>query len=101
MMETAEVSDAAAEQVPADKDVLGVNSIKTETPIVEKEVASEIEASIPVDLEVNATEMEMDIEKIEVEPEEPILPDHYYDDGNIPVFKPVSSRLCSRVLTVS
>jgi len=24
--------------------------------------------------------------------DEPILPDHYYDDGKIPVFKPV--RLC-------
>ena len=23
------------------------------------------------------------------EPEEPIVPDHYYDNGNVPVFKPV------------
>jgi hypothetical protein len=28
-------------------------------------------------------------EKVEIEPEDPILPDHFYDDGSIPVFKPV------------
>ena len=28
-------------------------------------------------------------EKPSVEDEEPILPDHYYDGGNIPIFKPV------------
>jgi hypothetical protein len=36
--------------------------------------------------------------KIEGPVEEPILPDHYYDNGNVPVFKPVRS---SRVLTNS
>jgi len=40
-------------------------------------------------LEVPTTRVEVVIEKVELEPEEPILPDHYYDDGNIPVFKPV------------
>ena len=34
-------------------------------------------------------------EKVQV-PEEPILPDHYYDDGNIPVFKPVLNPLSSQ-----
>ena len=32
---------------------------------------------------------EVKMEQVEVEQEEPILPDHYYDGGNIPVFKPV------------
>jgi hypothetical protein len=32
-------------------------------------------------------------EKPEVEAEDPIFPDHYYDDGNIPVFKPVTHHL--------
>jgi hypothetical protein len=31
--------------------------------------------------------------------EEPILPDHYYDDGNVPVFKPVCSWQVTGLLT--
>ena len=41
-------------------------------------------------LEVPNHKVEVLIEKkADLEPEEPILPHHYYDDGNIPVFKPV------------
>jgi hypothetical protein len=42
-------------------------------------------------LEVPKTIVEVVIieKKVELEPEDPILPDHYYDNGNIPVFKPV------------
>jgi hypothetical protein len=39
---------------------------------------------------VPTTTIEVVIEKKEVlEPEDPILPDHYYDNGRIPVFRPV------------
>jgi hypothetical protein len=38
--------------------------------------------------------VEVIIPKKPVEEEEPILPDHYYDNGNIPVFKPVPSPRC-------
>jgi len=41
-------------------------------------------------LEVPKNKVEVVIEKkVVLEPEDPILPDHYYDNGNIPVFKPV------------
>ena len=48
-------------------------------------------------LKLPRTIVEVVIEKkvVELEPEDPILPDHYYDNGNIPVFKPVLSRTLS------
>ena len=53
-------------------------------------------ADAPEDRVPTAT-VEVVIEKKAVlEPEDPILPDHYYDSGRIPVFRPVShSPLCS------
>jgi len=39
--------------------------------------------------------------KAKVELEEPILPDHYYDGGNIPVFKPVSIRFLASIADIS
>lgn len=51
--------------------------------------ATAVQGEEPV-LEVPKNKVEVVIEKkTELEPEDPILPDHYYDDGNIPVFKPV------------
>ena len=40
----------------------------------------------------NIVEVVIIEKKVELEPEDPILPDHYYDNGNIPVFKPVLSK---------
>lgn len=54
------------------------------------DVPSVIEGSVVPVFEPQKTTTEVVIEeKVESEPEDPILPDHYYDDGNIPVFKPV------------
>lgn len=48
------------------------------------------EGSVMPAFQPQKTTMEAVIEKkVELEPEDPILPDHYYDHGNIPVFKPV------------
>ena len=61
-----------------------------EQPILPTEESNmTIEDAAPV-LEAPIPTVEVVIEqKEELEPEDPILPDHYYDNGNIPVFKPV------------
>ena len=44
------------------------------------------------EISVPTAKIEVVIEKkTALEPEYPILPDHYYDNGKIPVFKPVSA----------
>lgn len=69
-------TDACAVEQPITAD-------KLELPETEREV-------IPAVLEVPEEIVEVVVEeKIELEPEDPIFPDHFYDDGNIPVFKPV------------
>ena len=58
------------------------------------DVANAVEGNVVPVFEPPKTIVEVVIEKKTVlEPEDPILPDHYYDDWNIPVFKPVSSNL--------
>jgi hypothetical protein len=62
----------------------------TEQPILPSEESkTTVEDAAPVP-EAPILTAEVVIEKKEeLEPEDPILPDHYYDNGNIPVFKPV------------
>jgi hypothetical protein len=53
--------------------------------------AQRMQAAEAPEVTVPTTTVEVVIEKKEVlEPEDPILPDHYYDNGSIPVFRPVS-----------
>ena len=43
---------------------------------------------------------EPSIPKAKTEQDEEICPDHYYEDGNVPVFKPVSFSTRQRIMTV-
>ena len=66
--------------------------INAEGPEMATDSSSAIEDFVAPVLQPPKTAVEVIIEKkAELEPEDPILPDHYYDSGNIPVFKPVSS----------
>jgi hypothetical protein len=50
-----------------------------------------VQTDAALEMKAPTTMVEVVIEKKEVlEPEDPILPDHYYDNGRIPVFKPVT-----------
>jgi hypothetical protein len=68
----------------------GVEFITAEAPIIPTEEQNmTVENSAPA-LDPPKMMVEVVVEKkVELEPEDPILPDHYYDNGNIPVFKPV------------
>jgi hypothetical protein len=61
-----------------------------EQPILPSEESNTtVEDTAPVlEVPMPTTEVLME-KKEELEPEDPILPDHYYDNENIPVFKPV------------
>ena len=66
--------------------------IKAEGTEMATDAPSAIEGDTALVLEPPKSSAEVVIEKkMELEPEDPILPDHYYDNGDIPVFKPVSS----------
>ena len=66
--------------------------IKAEGPEMATNAPSAIEGDASPILQPPSTTAEVVIEKkVELELEDPILPDHYYDNGNVPVFKPVSS----------
>ena len=69
----------------------GVEFITAEAPTTQTEgLDMTVENDAPV-LEPSKPIVEVVIEqKVELEPEDPIQPDHYYGNGNIPVFKPVS-----------
>jgi len=68
-----------------DKDAMpfdGLEQLKQDPPAMQTEDATGIR--------VPTAKIEVVIEKKAVlEPEDPIFPDHYYDNGKIPVFKPV------------
>ena len=68
-------------------------------PIIAEAPLSTNIAQNPVGIEVSPDmvpsdgNVEVVIETLhERKKEEPIFPDHYYDDGHIPVFKPVTLR---------
>jgi hypothetical protein len=80
----------AAEQ---DKDAMAVDD--AQLPNEESQAMQMDETPVA---RVPGTTVEVVIEmKAVLPPEDPILPDHYYDNGRIPVFKPVG-RLLTRVL---
>lgn len=64
-----------------------------DTPDPPAPEAQTVPCSEALEISVPTTTVEVVIEKKEVlEPEDPILPDHYYDNGRIPVFRPVRPR---------
>lgn len=78
--------------LPVEQPPSGVQaeSITSEAAMPLEKDAQQEESKSEVNLEPQKVKVEVVIEKkVEVEPEDPIFPDHYYDDGNIPVFKPV------------
>jgi hypothetical protein len=80
------VAMAAPEQQP-DPDPLALDNAAPPT-----HEAQTVQGDQVPERSASTTTVEVVIEKKEVlEPEDPILPDHYYDNGRIPVFRPVSS----------
>jgi hypothetical protein len=94
-MEDIQLSAIAGEQFVADVDSgdHGFIPVETVENVIDIEIPSVEEAETVMEPPVANVE-DVVMEEPVVEPEEPILPDHYYDDGNIPVFKPVHSILC-------
>lgn len=56
-----------------------------------KPAASALTPPTSEDMDSKHKDNSSDLSDIEDEPEETIEPDHYYDNGKIPVFKPVSN----------
>jgi hypothetical protein len=56
--------------------------------VLEAPCKAEIDAAAELKAPKNTVEVVI-TQKPVAKTEEPILPDHYYDDGNVPVFKPV------------
>lgn len=89
MMEDVQLSntsESSAEMPETDNDLITTE----EQPILPTEESNTtVEDTAPI-LEAPIPTIEVVIEqKEELDPEDPIFPDHYYDNGNIPVFKPV------------
>ena len=71
-----------------------INAEETKTATDAANASNAAEGDVVSAMELPEKIVEVVIEKNEVlEPEDPVLPDHYYDDGNIPVFKPVFSNV--------
>ena len=98
-MEDIQFSGSAAEQMETsaeltDQGIMPVDVLESAS-IIDNSVVEEPE-TVPEAVVTKVEEVTMP-EPV-LEPEEPILPDHYYDDGNIPVFKPVRSDPVSYLL---
>lgn len=98
-MEDVQFSASAGDQMEpvvesTDQEFMPVEALESAT-VKDTSVVEEPEAvSEPTITKVDEVAMPEPV----MEPEEPILPDHYYDDGNIPVFKPVRLSLISYLL---
>jgi hypothetical protein len=98
-MEDIQFSASAAEQMETaaeltDQGFMAVDVLESAS-IIDNPVVEEPE-TVPEAVVTKVEEVTMPEPMLE--PEEPILPDHYYDDGNIPVFKPVRSNPVSYLL---
>lgn len=96
MMEEIEAS-AATEEKPAEVsdgtgDVITTAEQSEEMVEARTAIADGVTPVLKAPNGVVEVVIEMNSKQLVEEPvEEPILPDHYYDDGNVPVFKPVCS----------
>ena len=89
-MEDVQPAPETLEPTPAlgaapDNDVMAID-----VPELPQEESHAMETEEPT-ITLPKIKVEVVIEKKELEPEDPIFPDHYYDNGQIPVFKPVKS----------
>ena len=91
-MDKIQVAAAAEEQPMAVIDEMGDIFIPADEPQKPEEEVSAAAEDIPPVSPTPKMKVEVVIDrKPQCPVEEPILPDHYYDDGNVPVFKPVCS----------
>jgi hypothetical protein len=92
VMEDIQFSGAGAETFTSAMDEVGDEFLPAETmeTVLEDPYKVEVD-SAPVLQALKVTVEVVINEKLVLEPEDPIVPDHYYDDGNVPVFKPVCS----------
>ena len=89
MMEDVQVSNSTS---PLSRNISESRNefINAEGTKIATDAPNPVEGDVMPVLELPETIVEVVIEKkVELEPEDSILPDHYHDDGNIPVFKPV------------
>jgi|SRR5271156_2606070 len=102
LLQTTKILRDEMQDIHYSNDSLDWNIKSVDTSVDELHLPQETEMQVdppvkPVEdgetvLKVPRTTVEVVIEKkVELEPEDPILPDHYYDNGNIPVFKPVNT----------
>ena len=87
-----------AEEQPAGVlDGSGDVFIAADEPKTTDEVTSVGADVVPPVMDIPRMKVEVVIDRKPESPvEQPILPDHYYDDGNVPVFKPVYPCSLSR-----
>jgi hypothetical protein len=89
-MEDIQFSGAGAETFTSAMDEVSNEFLPAETMETVLEDPFKVEEDgAPVLLAPKVTVEVVIVEKPVLKPEEPIVPDHYYDDGNVPVFKPV------------
>ena len=89
-MEDIHFSGALAEHFTSAMDGIGDDFLPTEAMSSGVDELSKTEDDVAPVLHMPTHTVEVVInQKAPAKAEEPILPDHYYNDGNIPVFKPV------------
>lgn len=91
--------EVAVEEIAAEEPTIEPEGVVEEQPSTRKDTTNEAETeAITITEEPN---VKMDMENAEPKSEkpleEPILPDHFYDNGTIPVFKPVRCICISAV----